>query len=144
VGVFYIEQLARVGITVSHNLVDTATYLNAWRNLGDGEMIVTFNSPPYDDPDVFFGARVPGASSNYAQYEDRDITRLYEQQSRELNVEKRRELVWQLESRIWEQAYWGKGFWSVKHYILSSRIRNYVPHPNHFTNVKFQDVWLSQ
>jgi peptide/nickel transport system substrate-binding protein len=144
IGVFYIEQLGRVGIGVTHNLVDTNTWTNALRNLGEGEMAVTFNAPPYDDPDAFFGARIPEASSNYARYQDPEVRRLFEAQSRELDPMKRRELVWQLESRIWEEAYWGKGIWPTKHYVLARRIQNYAPHPTHFTNVKFQDVWLSQ
>jgi peptide/nickel transport system substrate-binding protein len=143
IGVYVIEQLGRVGIKVTHNVVDSNTWVTAWRNLGEGEMATTFNSPPYDDPDAFFGARIPGAAGDYARTEDPEVSRLYEQQSREINVARRRELVWQLESRLWEQAYWGKGTWSAKHTILSRRVQNYVPHPNHFTNVKLQDVWLS-
>lgn len=143
-GVYFIEQLSRVGINVTHNLVDTSAWTSALRNLGEGEMAVAFNAPPYDDPDAFFGARIPGGSSNYAHYDDPEVTRLFQAQSRELNPQKRRGLVWQLESRIWEQAYWGKGAWPGKHYVLAKRIQNYTPHPTHFTNVKFQDVWLSQ
>jgi peptide/nickel transport system substrate-binding protein len=143
-GVYYIEQLARVGITADHNLVDTGTWMNALQSLGDNEMCFSTNAPPYDDPDAFFGARIPGATSNYSHYEDPEVTRLYEQQSRELDPAKRREMVWQLESRIWENAYWVKGTWPTKIYVLSRRIQNYIPHPTHFTNVKFQDVWLSQ
>jgi peptide/nickel transport system substrate-binding protein len=143
-GVFYIEQLQRVGIAVTHNVVDTSTWTSALRELGEGEMAVAFNAPPYDDPDAFFGARIPGQASNYARYQDPEVVRLFDAQSRELDPVKRRALVWQLESRIWEQGYWGKGMWPTKHYTLAKRIQNYVPHPTHFTNVKFQDVWLSQ
>jgi peptide/nickel transport system substrate-binding protein len=143
-GVYYIEQLKRVGIDVAHNLVDTSTWTSALRNLGEGEMVISTNPPPYDDPDAFFGARIPGASTNHSQYKDPEVVRLFDQQSRELDANKRRELVWQLESRIWEHAYWGKGMWPTKHYVLARRIQNYTPHPTHFTNVKFQDVWLSQ
>ncbi len=143
-GVYYIEQLARVGITVDHVLLDTSSWLSAVRKLGDGEMGIIYNSPPYDDPDAFFGARMPGAARNFSRYEDPEVTRLFEAQSRELDPAKRRELVWQIESRIWEKAYWGKGAWRGKICPLSRRIQNYTLHPNHFTNVKFQDVWLSQ
>ncbi len=143
-GVYYIEQLARVGITVDHSVVDTSTWLSSLRNLGEGEMGIIYNAPPYDDPDAFFGARMPGAARSFSRYEDPEVTRLFDLQSRELDPAKRRELVWQLESRIWEKAYWGMGIWPAKIYVLSRRIHNYIPHPNHFTNVKFQDVWLSK
>jgi peptide/nickel transport system substrate-binding protein len=143
-GVYFIEQLARVGITVDHALVDTSTWMSSTAQLDDNEMGIIMNAPPYDDPDAFFGARMPGAQRNVTHYEDPEVSRLYEQQSRELDPMKRRELVWQLESHIWQNAYWGKGDWQTKLYVLSKRIQNYIPHPTHFTNVKFQDVWLSQ
>jgi peptide/nickel transport system substrate-binding protein len=113
-------------------------------NLGENEMCIDSNSPPYDEPDAFFGSRMPGSQRSVTRYEDAEISRLYELQSREMEPQRRRELVWQMESRIWENAYWGKGSWQTKIYVLSNRISNYVPHPNHFTNVKFQDVWLSR
>jgi peptide/nickel transport system substrate-binding protein len=143
-GVYFIEQLARVGITVDHVLSDTSTWLSKVANLGEWEMGISYNAPPYDDPDAFFGFRIPSAAGNHTHYQDPEITRLYELQSRELDPVKRRELVWQIESRIWENAYWGKGTWPTKVYVLSRRIQNYVPHPTHFTNSKMQDVWLSE
>ena len=46
--------------------------------------------------------------------------------------------------RVLEQAYSMPGLWWTRNLVHWTKMKNYVAPPNHYTNQKLQDVWLSE
>lgn len=99
-----------------------------------------------DDPDqVFYENYGCGSLRNYTNYCNREIQSMFDAQSQELDVEKRRKLVWEIERRLLEDVarpvtYHGQqaGCWQpyVKNYgIMVNSIYN---------GWRFEDVWLDK
>lgn len=99
-----------------------------------------------DDPDqVFYENYGCGSLRNYTNYCNREIQAMFDQQSQEADVEKRKKLVWEIERRLLEDVarpvtYHGQqaGCWHpyVKNYgIMVNSIYN---------GWRFEDVWLDR
>ena len=72
------------------------------------------------------------------------VDKLYEQQSQEMDEQKRIELVQQLDRRILEKVWRIQGLWTNRLEVRSARIRNYEPQPSHWMNRRFEDAWLAE
>lgn len=139
---FLIDQWTKTGvIEVKEQRVPTATWRSDLR-AGNFEVMVSAQCDVLDDPDRFYGGRSPGSTLNYSQYQDDEMLRLFDQQSRELDPARRKEILLEMERRFWENAYYIKGYWGTRRIVHWKGVRNYIAHPNHYGNQKLQDVWL--
>ena len=43
-----------------------------------------------------------------------------------------------------DNAYYLPGLWWSRNLVQWAKVKNYVAPPNHYTNQKLQDVWLSE
>ena len=75
---------------------------------------------------------------------DPEIDDLFERQARALDKAERKKLVNQLEKVVLEKAYYLPGLWWVRNLVHSSKLKNWVAAPSHYSNQKLQDVWLSE
>ena len=83
--------------------------------------------------------------ANYGRYSDPVLDKLYDDQSRETNVEKRKQLVRQFEKRVLDEE---------AHYLMTLQWHRIIPHsskmhgwtvtPSHYLNNTLDTVWLSQ
>ncbi|TMB71647.1 MAG: hypothetical protein E6J51_01925 [Chloroflexi bacterium] len=48
------------------------------------------------------------------------------------------------QKRVLENAYYLPGLWWTRRVVHSTKVKNYVAPPNHYSNQKLQDVWLSE
>jgi ABC-type transport system substrate-binding protein len=69
---------------------------------------------------------------------------LYEQQSRELDPQKRITIVKEMQRLALENAYYIQGLWSARAVVHAAEVKNYMAHPSHYTNQRLQDVWLAK
>jgi peptide/nickel transport system substrate-binding protein len=142
-GVYLISAWQKIGVLVEHRLEETATWRSSQRNM-DFELMITPGSDYADEPDIQLSRWLTGGPQNYTGQADPEYDRLYEQQSQELDPEKRALLVKEMQRRVLSQHNFFQGLWSSRAVVHSAKVKNYVAHPSHYTNQRLQDVWLDK
>jgi len=143
-GVYIISAWKKIGVEAEHRLEESATWTKSRLNR-DFELIVDpSGSSTGGDPDQMFNKFITGGSSNWSRFSEPLVDALYEQQKIEMNVQKRIQLVKEMQKRVLEKAWWIPGLWWTRIEARSARIRNYEPQPSHHLNRRFEDVWLAE
>jgi peptide/nickel transport system substrate-binding protein len=145
-GVWMIDQWRQVGLNVKQEVIEAAAYYGVIRK-GDFEAAMDFQCGYIVEPDLdmykFLSSdRNP---ANYGRYKDPVLDALYDKQSGETNVEKRKQLVRQFEKRVLDEE---------AHYLMTLQWHRIVPHsskvkgwtvtPSHYLNNTLDTVWLSE
>ena len=99
-----------------------------------------------DDPDGNIVENYSCKSErNYTQYCNTEVDRLLSAQSRELDKEKRKKIVWDIERLLVEDAARPIIISSVAANCWQPYVRNYTPHDNsQYNSLRFEDVWLDK
>jgi peptide/nickel transport system substrate-binding protein len=142
--VYVISEWKKVGVEAEHRVEESATWSQT-RVTRDFELLIDpSGSATVGDPDEMMDKFVTGASENWGRFSDPVVDKLFEQQSREMDAQKRIQLVKQMDQRILEKVWRIQGLWNSRLEVRSARIRNYTPQPSHWMNRRFEDVWLSE
>ena len=143
--VILIDQLKQIWIDAELEIIDTTIYYN---RVFKKDYVVALNltGSAVDDPDVtLFEGYACGSLRNYNNYCDPEMTRLFEEQSRETDRRKRQELVWAIDRKLQEDV--------ARPIISHGRIagcwqphvKNVTLHSNSiYNNWRFEDVWLDR
>jgi peptide/nickel transport system substrate-binding protein len=142
-GVYVIAAWQKVGVQVEHRIEETAAWRSSERN-HDFEFIVAPSSDYADEPDIQLGHYITGSAQNYAGMSDPTFDQLYQQQSQELDPQKRIAIVKEMQRIALENVYYIQGLWSSRAVVHAAEVKNYVAHPSHYTNQRLQDVWLAK
>ena len=142
-GVYVISAWQKVGIQVEHRLEETAAWRSSERN-HDFEVIVAPFSDYADEPDIQLSRYLTESPQNYASMADPTFDTLYEQQSRELDPQKRIAIVKEMQRIVLGKSYYLAGLWSSRAVVHTAEVQNYVAQPSHYTNQRLQDVWLAK
>jgi peptide/nickel transport system substrate-binding protein len=147
VAVFLVDQWKQVGITATHEQKDTAAY-TADRNSGNFEVVLDFNCDFLDEPDLqlakFYSATKLGRGLNYAGFDDADLDKMIDGQSRETDSEKRKKLVWDIEKYAMEtKAYQYPVLWWYRIVPYLNIVRGWRIGSNHYYNQQLETVWLA-
>jgi peptide/nickel transport system substrate-binding protein len=143
-GVWLIDQWRRIGLNVNQQVIEAAAYFGTIRK-GDAQVFMDFQCGYIVEPDLdmykFLSSdRNP---ANYGRYKDPVLDQLYDQQSRETNPEKRKQIVRQFEKRVLDEE---------AHYLMTLQWHRIIPHsakvkgwtitPSHYLNNTLDTVWL--
>ncbi len=143
--VILIDQLKQIWIDGELEVIDTAIYYN---RVFKKEYVVALNltGSAVDDPDVtFFEGYACGSLRNYNNYCNPEMTKLFEQQSRETDVDKRKHLVWEIDRKLQEDIArpiimngMAAGCWQphVKGVTIQTN--------SIYNGWRFEDVWLDK
>ncbi len=143
--VILIDQLKQIWIDAELEIIDTTIYYN---RVFKKDYVVALNltGSAVDDPDVtLFEGYACGSLRNYNNYCDPEMTRLFEEQSRETDRGKRQEMVWAIDRKLQEDV--------ARPIISHGRIagcwqphvKNVTLHSNSiYNNWRFEDVWLDR
>jgi peptide/nickel transport system substrate-binding protein len=142
--VFVIQQWRKVGVEVDHRPLETASWFADGRDTGSFEAIVSPGAEFMDDPDQFLGRYISGSSQNWGRFSDPRIDDLFARQARTLDPSERKTLINQIDKIVLENAYYIPGLWWSRNVVHWAKVKNYVAPPNHYSNQKLQDVWLSE
>lgn len=146
VGIFLVDQWRRIGLNVNHVQQESGPFLNDLRS-GEYEANVDFNCDFMDEPDLQLARFLSADKSpaNYGRYNDPVLDDLYDRQSREQNVEARKQLVWQYERRVLdEQVYALMVLWWQRIVPHHASVKGWKITPNHYVNQDLRTVWLAQ
>ena len=142
-GVYLISAWKKIGVEAEHKLEETATWSQSRVNRDFEIMADPYGSATVGDPSEMLDKFVTGALENYGRMSDPVVDALFQQQAKEMNEQKRIELVKDMQRRILEKAWRIPGLWYTRLEVRSARIRNYEPQPTHHMNRRFEDVWLA-
>ena len=142
--VFLIQDWRRIGIEVTHRPLETAAWFSDGQDTGNFELIVSPTVEFMDDPDQFLGRYATGSTQNWGRFSEPRIDDLFSRQARSLDPVERHRLVNELQKIVLENAYYIPGLWWTRNLVHWAKVKNYVAPPNHYTNQKLQDVWLSE
>jgi peptide/nickel transport system substrate-binding protein len=143
-GVYLISTWKKIGVEAEHKLEETATWSQS-RLSRDFELIGDpYGSATVGDPDELLDKFITGGAENWGRFSDPMVDPLFQQQAREMNEQKRIQLVKEMDKRILEKVWRIQGLWYTRLEVRSARIRNYEPQPSHHMNRRFEDVWLAE
>jgi len=148
IAIALINEWKKIGVTVTNQPKATAAYL---ADLGSGnfDVALDFNCDFLDEPDLQLAklqsASKAGSGLNRAGYDDEQLDRMIDAQSRETDPEKRKRLVWDIERyAIGEKAYQWSAFWWYRIIPYNNRVRGWKIGSNHYTNQDLVSVWLAK
>ena len=143
--VILIDQLKQIWIDAELEVIDTSVYYN---RVFKKDYVVALNltGSAVDDPDVtLFEGYACGSLRNYNNYCNPEMTKLFDQQSRETDRKKRQEMVWEIDRKLQEDV--------ARPIISHGRVagcwqpyvKNVTLHTNSiYNNWRFEDVWLDR
>jgi peptide/nickel transport system substrate-binding protein len=143
--VILIDQLKHIWIDGELEIIDTAIYYN---RVFKKDYVVALNltGSAVDDPDVtLFEGYACGSLRNYNNYCDAEMTKLFEEQSRETDRKKRHELVWEIDRRLQEDIArpiisHGRAAGCWQPYVKGVTIQiNSI-----YNGWRFEDAWLDR
>jgi len=143
--VILIDQLKQIWMDAELEIIDTSVYYN---RVFKKDYVVALNltGSAVDDPDVtLFEGYACGSLRNYNNYCNPEMTKLFEEQSRETDRKKRQEMVWEIDRKLQEDV--------ARPIISHGRIagcwqphvKNVTLHSNSiYNNWRFEDIWLDR
>jgi peptide/nickel transport system substrate-binding protein len=141
---FVIDELRRIGVEANMKQVDTPLWYSALtrKDYQAGANVAGFG---LDDPDpVFYENYACGSVRNYTGYCNKEIMRLIDQQSQELDAKKRRELVAEIEKRLELDGARPTMGWRLDYFIQRPYVHNLVPHNGIYNWGRLTNVWIDR
>jgi peptide/nickel transport system substrate-binding protein len=139
------DQLKKIHITSELDILDTPRW---YSRLARKEYTIGLNvtGVSVDDPDGNIVENYSCHSErNYTQYCNAEVDRLLQAQSRELDHNKRRQMVWDIERILVEDAARPVILHSSAANCWQPYVKGYKPHDNsQYNNLRFEDVWLDK
>jgi peptide/nickel transport system substrate-binding protein len=143
------EQLKKIGIRATLKTYESAAGYKTY-DTGDFQFMVQGRSLSLMDPDVVYAQWVnstmtrwgaggaPGANFHHpAGFEE-----LYKEQSQELDLEKRKAIVREMEDILMNQdAQYINLFWGARAFPVATQIQNFHLHPSHYMGTKWEHLW---
>jgi peptide/nickel transport system substrate-binding protein len=143
--VILIDQVREIYIDAVLEAVETANWFpKIYRK--DYTIAINGTESGVDDPDQqFYENFVCGAVRNYTGYCNAEVDKLIDQQSAEANVEKRKQLVWQIERRLAEDGarpiiFYPRGATCTQPYVkdLTTMVNSI------YNGYRMEEVWLDK
>ena len=141
--VFVIQEWRKIGIEAEHRPLETAAWFNDGQNTGNFELIVAPRSSSWTTPTSSSAATPPAARRTGAGSPTRGSTTC-SRGRRGPRPAERKKLINEIEKIVLENAYYMPGLWWTRNLVHWAKVKNYVAPPNHYSNQKLQDVWLSE
>jgi peptide/nickel transport system substrate-binding protein len=139
------DQLKKIYIVSELDILDTPRW---YAKLAKKDYTIGLNvtGVSVDDPD---GNLIESYSCkserNYTQYCNAEVDRLLGAQSSELDKEKRKKIVWDIERLLVDDAARPSILFGAAGNCWQPYVRNFTPHDNsQYNNLRFEDVWLDK
>ena len=142
--VFVIQEWKKIGVEAENRPLETATWFSDGRDTGHFEAIINPGVEYMDDPDIMLRRYVTGDSGNWGRFSDPVVDDLFSRQTRSIDPAERKKAIIETQKRVLENAYYLPGLWWTRRVVHWAKVKNYVAPPNHYSNQKLQDVWLSE
>jgi peptide/nickel transport system substrate-binding protein len=143
--VIVIDQLKKIYINAELDILDTPRW---YARLAKKDYTIGLNvtGVSVDDPDGNIVENYSCKSErNYTQYCNAEVDNLLAAQSRELDGDKRRQIVWQIERLLVEDAARPSIVWQTAATCWQPYVKGFRTHDNsQYNNLRWEDVWLDK
>jgi peptide/nickel transport system substrate-binding protein len=139
------DQLKKIYIVGELDILDTPRWY-ARLQKKDYTIGLNVTGISVDDPDGNIVENyLCNSERNYTQYCNAEVDKLLAAQSRELDREKRKKIVWDVERILVEDAARPVILHSSAGNCWQPYVKNFKPHDNsQYNNLRFEDVWLDK
>jgi peptide/nickel transport system substrate-binding protein len=138
---FVINELKQVGIEATLKQVETAQW-HPMATRGEYQIGANLTGLGVDEPDAnYYENYACGSPRNYSQYCSEEVMKMIEQQSQELNPQKRLALVSTLQKKVEQDAARPLLDWRLDYFTVWPHVKNLVPHDNIYNFGRMADVW---
>jgi peptide/nickel transport system substrate-binding protein len=143
--VILIDQLKKIHIEGELEVVDTSIW-HAKVARKDYAVGMNLTGAGVDDPDVNFLENYScGSERNYTEYCNKDVDKLIDMQSRETDVAKRRQLVWEIEKKLVEDVARPIISHNAGATCWQPHVKGLMMHDNAIYNSwRMEDVWIDK
>jgi peptide/nickel transport system substrate-binding protein len=140
-----IDQLREIHIHATLDVIETSHWFTRL-DRKDYSVAVNTTGNGVDDPDQAFYENFSCRSErNYTRYCNPEIERLFDVQSAEPDLERRRRLVWDIDSRLLADGARPPIMWNRGATCWQPYVKGYVSHVNStFNGFRFEDIWLDR
>ncbi|MBI2908406.1 MAG: ABC transporter substrate-binding protein [Chloroflexi bacterium] len=143
--VFSKDQLAKIGINVDLLSLELTTQFERMERRQFDDLVSHFFVENTGDPDETLNTfYVTGGSANFGNYSDKALDELITRQSATLDVEARKRILAEIETKVLEQVPMFVSFFDVLQTGVWKRVRNYRPGPGVHPWNKFDMAWLAE
>ena len=141
---FVSDHLHQVGLEAPVKLIESAQWFPTLARR-DFQIGANLTAGGVDEPDILFYENYKcGSPRNYTDYCNEEVDRLIDQQSQELNVEKRRKLVWDIQRKLEADVARPILTWRNEYFVQWPYVKNLVPHHSLYNYGRLQEVWLDR
>ncbi len=139
------NQLQEIHIDATLDVVETSHWFTRLERR-DYALALETTGNAIDDPDQTFYENFSCRSErNYNHYCNPEIERLFETQSAELNVDKRRHLAQEIDAKLLTDVARPPIVWNRAATCWQPTVKGYVPQVNSsYNGFRFEDVWLDR
>jgi peptide/nickel transport system substrate-binding protein len=143
--VLLIDQLKKIYIDGELDVVDTSIW-HAKVTRGDYSVGLNLTGVGVDDPDVnLYENYSCNSERNLTKYCNKEVDALIDKQSEELDVAKRKKLVWEIERRLAEDLARPIILYDRAATCWQPHVKGFVLHQNSiYNNWRYEDVWLDK
>ena len=143
--VILIDQLKQIYIEGELEPIDTTVWYTKLAR-GDYQVGMNLTGVGIDDPDVNFYENYYSTSDrNYSRYKNPEVDKLIDQQSAEVDREKRKKLVWQIEKALADDVARPITDYNVANTCWDPKVKGVLLQVNSIYNGwRFEDVWLDK
>jgi len=143
--VILIDQLKSIYIDGELDVVDTAQWFPKLARK-DYTLALNLTGNGVDDPDQSFYENYScGSERNYTSYCNKEIEKLFDEQSQETDIEKRKKLVWEIDKKLQEDVARPIIFYSRQGTCWQPYVKGVTIMVNSSHNgYRYEDVWLNK
>lgn len=143
--VILIDQLKQIWVDAELEVVDT-TIWHAKAARRDYTLGMNLTGMSVDDPDaVFYENYACKSERNYTQYCNPEVDKMIDEQSQELDREKRKRMVWAIEHKLNDDLARPVIYHPRDATCWHPHVKGFVQHQNSiYNNWRLEDVWLDK
>src|SRR5262249_4873169 len=143
--VILIDQLKDIYIDAELEPVESGVWF-AKVARGDYSVGLNLTGNGIDDPDQgFYENYACGSERNYTHYCNKDLEKLFDQQSQETDVQKRKKLVWEIDKKIQEDVARPILLHSHMATCWQPYVKNMTMMVNSsYNGFRYEDVWMDK
>ena len=141
---FVVSDLKQVGVEATLKQIDTAQW-HPMVTRREFQIGANLTGLGVDDPDAnFYENYACGSPRNYGDYCNEEVGRLIDQQSQEIDAQKRLTLVWQIQKKLEEDAARPTMGWRTDRFAHYPYVKNLILNQVTYNCCRLQEVWLDK
>ena len=143
--VILVDQLNKIHFDAELEVIELSVWFGRMmrKNFAVG---ILLRGVAVDDPDSMLKeAYACQSEGNFTTYCNSEVERLLDEQSQEADVDRRKQLIWQIERKLAEDVANPIIYHGISNTCWHPYLKGHVQHENSiFNNWRFEDVWLDK